>query len=40
VVNVLFLDGTVRAIKTTISLPVWWAVGSRAGGEVVSSDSL
>ena len=40
VVNVLFLDGTVRAIKNTVSLPVWWAIGSRAGGEVVSSDSL
>jgi len=40
VVNVLFLDGTVRAVKSGVSLPVWWALGSKDGGEVVSSDSF
>jgi len=40
VVNVLFIDGGVRAIKSSISLPTWWAVGSRNGGEVISADSF
>ena len=39
VVNVLFADGSVRAVKTTISETVWWAIGTRNGGEVVSSDA-
>ena len=37
-VNVLFCDGSVKAIKETISPNVWWALGSKAGGEVVSAD--
>ncbi len=37
-VNVMFCDGSVKFIKSSISLPAWWALGSRAGGEVVSSD--
>ena len=40
VVNVLFLDGAVRAAKSTINRSVWWAVGTRAGNEVVSADSF
>ncbi|MFO0887617.1 MAG: DUF1559 domain-containing protein [Isosphaeraceae bacterium] len=40
VVNVLFGDGTVRAVKTSIAPATWWAIGSRDGGEVVSSDAL
>jgi prepilin-type processing-associated H-X9-DG protein len=39
VVNVVFLDGSVRAVKSTVNLSAWWAIGTRAGGEVVSSDS-
>jgi prepilin-type N-terminal cleavage/methylation domain-containing protein/prepilin-type processing-associated H-X9-DG protein len=39
-VNVLFLDGSVRFIKSTIDLPTWNALGTRAGGEVISSDSF
>ncbi|SIN67876.1 prepilin-type N-terminal cleavage/methylation domain-containing protein/prepilin-type processing-associated H-X9-DG domain-containing protein [Singulisphaera sp. GP187] len=39
VVNVLFLDGTVRAVKNTISPPTWWAVGTMATGEVISADA-
>jgi prepilin-type processing-associated H-X9-DG protein len=38
VVNVLFCDGSTKAIKSTISPPVWWALGTRAGNEIVSSD--
>jgi prepilin-type N-terminal cleavage/methylation domain-containing protein/prepilin-type processing-associated H-X9-DG protein len=37
--NVLFGDGSVKFIKTTIYRPTWWALGSKDGGEVVSSDS-
>jgi prepilin-type N-terminal cleavage/methylation domain-containing protein/prepilin-type processing-associated H-X9-DG protein len=33
-------DGSVRAVKDTISPEVWWAIGSRAGGEVVSADQF
>jgi len=39
-VNVLFGDGTVRFVKNSISLPIWRAVGTRNGGEVISSDAL
>ncbi len=38
-VNTLMADGSVRFIKDSISMPTWWALGTRAGGEVVSSDS-
>ena len=38
-VNVTFADGSVRFIKTTVNLQTWRAIGTRNGGEVVSSDS-
>jgi prepilin-type processing-associated H-X9-DG protein len=38
-VNVAFVDGHVAFIKDSISLPTWKALGTRAGGEVVSSDA-
>jgi prepilin-type N-terminal cleavage/methylation domain-containing protein/prepilin-type processing-associated H-X9-DG protein len=38
-VNVLLGDGSVRFIKSTINRNVWMALGTKAGGEVVSSDS-
>jgi len=38
-VNVCFADGSVRYIKDTVSPPTWWALGTKAGGEVLSSDS-
>jgi prepilin-type N-terminal cleavage/methylation domain-containing protein/prepilin-type processing-associated H-X9-DG protein len=37
--NTLFADGSVRFLKDSISLPALWALGSRAQGEVISSDS-
>ena len=37
-VNVMFCDGSVKFIKSSISVTTWWALGSRAGGEVISSD--
>ena len=37
-VNVCFADGSVHFIKSSISLPTWWGLGSRASGEVISSD--
>jgi prepilin-type processing-associated H-X9-DG protein len=37
--NTLFADGSVKFIKSTVNLRVWWALGTIAGGEVISSDS-
>jgi prepilin-type N-terminal cleavage/methylation domain-containing protein/prepilin-type processing-associated H-X9-DG protein len=37
-VNVLMADGSVRFIKNSINQLTWWALGTRAGGEVVSAD--
>ena len=37
-VNVCFADGSVKFVKDTVSLPTWWALGTRAGGEVISAD--
>jgi prepilin-type processing-associated H-X9-DG protein len=39
-VNVLFGDGSVRFVKDTISLNTWRAIGTRAGSEAISADSL
>ena len=36
-VNVALMDGSVRAIMNTISLPTWQALGTRVGGEVIGS---
>ena len=38
-VNVAMGDGSVRFIKDSIDRKTLWALGTRAGGEVVSSDS-
>jgi prepilin-type N-terminal cleavage/methylation domain-containing protein/prepilin-type processing-associated H-X9-DG protein len=38
-VNVLFGDGSVRFVKDSISPQSWMAIGTRANGEVLSSDS-
>lgn len=34
-VNVLFADGSVRAIKGAIAPNLWWSIGSKAGGEII-----
>ena len=37
--NVLFGDGSVKFIKDSIDRMTWWELGTRANGEVVSSDA-
>jgi len=37
--NVAFADGSVRFLKTSTALQTVWALGSRSGDEIVSSDS-
>jgi len=39
-VNVLFCDGSVKFVKSTVSNGPWWAIGTMAGNEVVSSDQF
>lgn len=39
-VNILFMDGAVRFVKSTVNIATWRAIGSRNGGEVISADSL
>ena len=38
-VNVLFGDGSVKFVKDTINQNIWWALGTKGTGEVISSDS-
>ncbi len=37
--NFAMADGSVRFLKSTLAQPVYHALGTRAGGEVISSDS-
>jgi len=37
--NVLMADGSVRFVKNSINQTTWFALGTRAGGEIISSDS-
>jgi prepilin-type N-terminal cleavage/methylation domain-containing protein/prepilin-type processing-associated H-X9-DG protein len=36
--NFLFVDGSVHFLKSTIAMPTYCALGSRAAGEVISAD--
>jgi len=38
-VNVLFLDGSVKFIKSSVSQATWWALATHGLGEVISSDA-
>ena len=38
-VNVTMADGSVRFIKDTVNRQTWMALGTKAGGEVISADS-
>ena len=38
-VNVTMADGSVRFVKNSINMQTWMALGTKAGGEVISSDS-
>jgi prepilin-type N-terminal cleavage/methylation domain-containing protein/prepilin-type processing-associated H-X9-DG protein len=38
-VNVIMADGSGRFVKNSVSRLVWWALSTKAGGEVISSDA-
>jgi prepilin-type N-terminal cleavage/methylation domain-containing protein/prepilin-type processing-associated H-X9-DG protein len=38
-VNALMTDGSVKFMKDSINRTTWWALGTRAKGEVISADS-
>jgi prepilin-type N-terminal cleavage/methylation domain-containing protein/prepilin-type processing-associated H-X9-DG protein len=37
-VNVCLADGSIRFVKNSVAQTVWWALGTRANGEVISAD--
>ncbi len=39
-VNVAFLDGSVHFVKNSVNYVTWMAIGTIAGGEVISGDAL
>lgn len=38
-VNVVFCDGSVKGVKASVAPATWWALGTIAGREVISTDS-
>jgi prepilin-type N-terminal cleavage/methylation domain-containing protein/prepilin-type processing-associated H-X9-DG protein len=38
-VNALFVDGSVHFLKSSITMQIYWALGTRADGEVLSANS-
>jgi len=38
-VNALFGDGSVKFVKDSVAMNIWWALGTRAGGETISADA-
>jgi prepilin-type N-terminal cleavage/methylation domain-containing protein/prepilin-type processing-associated H-X9-DG protein len=39
-VNALMADGSVRFVKSSLAMPTWWALGTRAGNEVIDASSF
>ena len=39
-VNLGMADGSVRFVRDSVNLTVWWAVGTRLGKEIVPSDAF
>jgi prepilin-type processing-associated H-X9-DG protein len=39
-VNTLFMDGSVRFVKSSVSYQAWYAIATPNGGEVVSADAF
>jgi prepilin-type N-terminal cleavage/methylation domain-containing protein/prepilin-type processing-associated H-X9-DG protein len=39
-VNTLFGDGSVKFIKDSVNENTWWTLGTKSGGEVISSDAF
>jgi prepilin-type N-terminal cleavage/methylation domain-containing protein/prepilin-type processing-associated H-X9-DG protein len=37
--NVAMADGSARFVKSSISMPTWWGLGTKSNGEVISADS-
>jgi prepilin-type N-terminal cleavage/methylation domain-containing protein/prepilin-type processing-associated H-X9-DG protein len=37
--NVMMADGHVQFVKSSISMSTWWQLGTKANGEIISSDS-
>ena len=37
--NVGFADGSVKFIKSTITMNTWWSIGTKANGEAVDGSS-
>jgi prepilin-type processing-associated H-X9-DG protein len=37
--NMLFSDGSVKFIKDSVNMQVYWSLGTKGGGEVVSADA-
>ena len=38
-VNVRMGDGSVKFVKDSVNMQTWWSLGTRDGGEVISSDA-
>jgi prepilin-type N-terminal cleavage/methylation domain-containing protein/prepilin-type processing-associated H-X9-DG protein len=38
-INVLMGDGSVKFVKNSVNINTWWAIGTKANGEVVSADA-
>jgi prepilin-type N-terminal cleavage/methylation domain-containing protein/prepilin-type processing-associated H-X9-DG protein len=37
--NVLMGDGSTRFVKSAVAINIWWALGTKSAGEVISADS-